>query len=482
MKDKFNKTDSFTKDTKDFSKSHYSIPIGFISRILDVLIIIVCGLVVYFVQFELKGEFKSFPQNYSLVLVFSAFLSLLVFPVFGVYTSWRGKSFLHQARMVLSAWLTVLSLVVLLLFLVKVSTDFSRLWFVSWGTTSFVLLILARKASFILLDSLRKRGLNHKKVVVIGAGELGQEVVSRVSESKWTGFDVLAFFDDDISLINGKFFGVPVLSNIDNLASYVSENNVDEVWIALPLRAEKRMQAVMYSLRHSLVNIKLLPDIFGMRLINHSVSNMLGLPIVALSATPMDGLNRYIKALEDRIIALLILLLISPLMAIIAIGVKFSSAGPILYKQERVGWNGVAFNMLKFRSMPVDVEKNTGAVWAKAGENRATKFGSFLRKSSLDELPQFLNVLMGNMSIVGPRPERTVFVEKFKDEIPDYMKKHLVKAGVTGWAQINGWRGDTDLSKRIECDMFYIENWSLWFDIKIIFLTVFKGFINKNAY
>lgn len=482
MNDSFNKTQSFNKDSKDFSKSHYSIPIGIISRVIDVLIVMLCGLGVYYIQFELKGQVSLIPQNYLLVLVFSSFLCLLVFPVFSVYTSWRGKNFLHQARMILGAWVTVLSLVVLLLFLVKVSTDFSRLWFVSWGVSSFILLVSARKISFILLDVLRKRGFNHKRIVVIGAGELGQEVVSRVQSSSWAGFDVLAFFDDDTSLSNGKFFGIPVLSNIDNLPQFVTENNIDEVWIALPLRAEERMQSVMYGLRHNLVNIKLLPDIFGMRLINHSVSDMLGLPMVALSATPMDGINRYVKAVEDRVIAFLILILISPVMLLVSIGVKFSSPGPVFYKQERVGFNGNVFNMLKFRSMPVDVEKNTGAVWAKAGENRATKFGSFLRKTSLDELPQFINVLIGNMSIVGPRPERTVFVEKFKDEIPDYMKKHLVKAGVTGWAQINGWRGDTDLGTRIEYDMFYIENWSLWFDLKIIFLTIFKGFVDKNAY
>ena len=196
----------------------------------------------------------------------------------------------------------------------------------------------------------------------------------------------------------------------------------------------------------------------------------------------MDGANRYIKALEDKLLAALILIIISPLLIILALGVKLSSKGPIFYRQERVTWYGKNFHMYKFRSMPVAAENDTGAVWAKAGENRATPFGAFLRKTSLDELPQFWNVLKGDMSIVGPRPERPVFVDKFKDEIPGYMQKHKVKAGITGWAQVNGWRGDTDLNKRIEHDLHYIENWSLWMDIKIIFLTIFKGFIHKNAY
>jgi putative colanic acid biosynthesis UDP-glucose lipid carrier transferase len=196
----------------------------------------------------------------------------------------------------------------------------------------------------------------------------------------------------------------------------------------------------------------------------------------------MDGANRYIKAAEDRILTLIILSLIAPFMLLIGIGVKLSSPGPVFYRQERLGWNGEVFTMYKFRTMPVDVERETGAIWSRSGEKRATKFGAFLRKTSLDELPQFFNVLKGDMSIVGPRPERAVFVDKFKDEIPDYMKKHLVKAGVTGWAQVNGWRGDSDLKKRIECDMFYIENWSFWFDLKIILLTLVKGFVHKNAH
>ena len=205
-----------------------------------------------------------------------------------------------------------------------------------------------------------------------------------------------------------------------------------------------------------------------------------GLPILNLSVTPMTGVNKLIKAIEDKCFALLILLLISPLLLVVSIVIKLSSSGPIFYRQERVGWNGKTFSILKFRSMPVSNEEQ-GIEWGTKGK-QTTRFGSFIRKTSIDELPQFFNVLKGDMSIVGPRPERTVFVEQLKDEIPGYMKKHLVKAGITGWAQVNGWRGDTDLNKRIEYDLYYIENWSLWFDIKVIIMTLYKGFINKNAY
>jgi len=200
-----------------------------------------------------------------------------------------------------------------------------------------------------------------------------------------------------------------------------------------------------------------------------------------LSVTPMDGTNRVVKAIEDRLLALILLLAVSPLMVIIAMAVKASSPGPVFYRQERVGWNGERFDMLKFRSMRVETERD-GVAWGGARDKPVTSVGAFLRRTSLDELPQFINVLKGEMSIVGPRPERPVFVEQFKEEIPDYMKKHLVKAGITGWAQVNGLRGDTDIARRIEYDLYYIENWSLSFDLKIIILTVFRGFVHRHAY
>jgi putative colanic acid biosynthesis UDP-glucose lipid carrier transferase len=229
-------------------------------------------------------------------------------------------------------------------------------------------------------------------------------------------------------------------------------------------------------------DIRLIPDLFGFHLINHSISSIAGMPVINLSVTPMDGLNRWIKAAEDKILALAILLVSSPLLLLIGIAVKATSKGPVLYTQERLSWNGMRFRMYKFRTMPLDAEASTGPIWASGLEGRATPVGSFLRRTSLDELPQFWNVLKGDMSIVGPRPERPVFVEQFRDQIPGYMQKHMVKGGITGWAQINGWRGDTDLQKRIEYDLYYIDNWSLWLDLKIMILTIFKGLVHPHAY
>ncbi|KEZ78813.1 glycosyltransferase [Salinisphaera hydrothermalis C41B8] len=258
--------------------------------------------------------------------------------------------------------------------------------------------------------------------------------------------------------------------------------DADEVWLCLPLDQQPLIDRVLWDFRHSTITMRLVPNLHGMRLIQHPVTDILGVPMLNLSVSPMHGLSRLMKAIEDRTLALIILTLISPLLLVLAIGVKMSSPGPIFFRQKRMGWNGRNFTILKFRSMPVDVESKTGAVWAKAGEKRSTRFGGFLRRTSLDELPQFINVLRGDMSIVGPRPERPVFVDQFKDEIPGYMQKHMVKAGITGWAQVNGWRGSTDLTKRIEHDLYYIEHWSIWFDLKIIFLTILKGFVHKHAY
>ncbi|MEI6056551.1 MAG: exopolysaccharide biosynthesis polyprenyl glycosylphosphotransferase, partial [Lentisphaerota bacterium] len=225
-----------------------------------------------------------------------------------------------------------------------------------------------------------------------------------------------------------------------------------------------------------------IPDIFGIRLLNHSLTEFNGLPLINLQASPLDGYNKSIKRCADLILSSIIVILISPLMILIAVVIKWTSPGPIIYRQTRIGLNNKPFKIMKFRTMKVGAEKSTGAVWATAGENRATRFGSFLRKTSLDELPQFINVLKGNMSIVGPRPERPKFTKLFKDEISYYMKKHFVKAGITGWAQVNGWRGSTDLNKRIEYDLYYIQHWSLLFDIKIILMTICRICKDKNAY
>ena len=278
--------------------------------------------------------------------------------------------------------------------------------------------------------------------------------------------------------LKGKRF----ISDVAELRQYVDEGNVDQVWIALPHSEEEVIRNVISALDGSAAEIRYVPDIFEYQLMHHSLSEVAGVPVVNISYSAIDGVNEIVKSIEDYILSMVLLIMASPFMLLIAAGIKITSSGPVLYRQRRVGWNGVEFTMYKFRSMPVKAEEKSGPVWASKVDNRATRFGSFLRKTSLDELPQLLNVLQGKMSLIGPRPERPMFVEKYKDEVPHYMKKHLVKAGLTGWAQVHGWRGNTCLHTRIEHDLYYIENWSLWLDIKIIVMTIFRGLVHKNAY
>jgi len=456
----------------------YSSAISLIVRGVDLAVIVLAGLLAHYFRFDSM----DIPSRYSVAILIAGLLVLGIFPMYGLYTSWRGKDRVELVRTLSGAWATVLIVLIILAFLTKTSTLFSRQWLVEWAAMGWILLFGSRFLVGVGLGMMRERGLNHRHIIVLGAGRLGREVVKHIENAQWTGLDIIGVFDDTEELHGTMLEGHEVLGPVATVSQFLAEKDVDEVWVAMPLGEGERVVRMLGELERLPITVRMVPDIFGFQLLNHSLTEVAGLPVVNLTVTPMEGANRIVKALEDRMLSFLILVLISPVMAAIAIAIKLTSAGPVFYRQERVGWNGRSFTMLKFRSMPVDAEEKTGAVWAKQGEKRATPLGAFLRRTSLDELPQFINVLKGDMSIVGPRPERPMFVDRFKHEIPGYMKKHLVKAGITGWAQVNGWRGDTDLKKRIECDLYYIENWSLWFDIKIIFLTVFHGFVHKNAY
>lgn len=446
-------------------------------RVFDWLVMLISALIAHYLT---MGTWLPKPQYVSAIVLALALFTAIA-PSFNLYRNWRGSAKTHELGTIIGAWAMVFLLLALFTFVTK--SNISRSWAISWFSIGLAGLLCGRLLLRSFLNKMRALGYNQRHVVILGAGQVGQQVAETLADSVENGFRLNAFFtnDTDLTKINNLNSHL-ITGKIKESFRYIANNHVDQVWIAMPISKVKQIQVILKGLNHSTADIRLVPDIFGFQLINQSVSTVAGLPVVNLSLTPMDGANRYIKALEDKVLAALILLTISPILAVLAIGVKLTSHGPIFYRQERVSWYGKSFYMYKFRSMPVNAENDSGAVWAKAGENRATPFGSFLRRTSLDELPQFWNVLKGDMSIVGPRPERPMFVEKFKDEIPGYMQKHKVKAGITGWAQVHGWRGDTDLNKRIEHDLHYIENWSLWMDIKIIFMTVFKGFINKNAY
>jgi len=401
----------------------------------------------------------------------------------GVYTSWRGRTLFAGSKKVLQGWIITWVSLIILIFSFKTSANFSRVTLYLWAFLTPIFLLGYRFLIRVIVGKLRSQGWNKKRIAIIGAGELGQRIEDIFNNAKMLGYETTAFYDDDINFTDSRILGKPILGTTEDLLNDKNiENKYDEIFIALPLRAEKRIKEILEALADSTITVKFIPDFFSFDLLHSRITDIGGIPIISVYDSPLNSFgNAIIKRLEDIIISTIILIIISPILLILSIGVKLTSPGPIFYKQSRIGWNGKKFNMLKFRSMPIDVEKES-IQWGGSQNKTTSKFGALIRKTSLDELPQFLNVLKGDMSIVGPRPERDIFVEKFRKQIPRYMQKHLVKAGITGWAQINGWRGDTSLEKRIEFDLHYIDNWSLWLDLRIIVLTIVKGFINKNAY
>ncbi len=447
-------------------------------RLADPVVVVAAG----WLLFPLLFDADEFNRGYGLGLATAFAVVMFVFPFFRIYQPYRGMSLWTEVQGIFKAWLATVAIFAVLLVLSKTTYLYSRLWLTAWAASSFIALVGFRVALRVALRAVRRRGYNLRHIAVVGAGALGSEVARRLQAAPWTGLHVAAFFDDKPALAGQAIEGVPVLGTLDEVAAFVSRQGIDQVWLALPLRAELRAKQVLAQLRATTAEVRYVPDIFGFQLLNHSVTEVAGLPVINLTESPMSGTNVLVKAIEDYVLAALIVAAISPVLAAVALGVKLSSPGPVFYRQRRVTWNGAQFEMLKFRSMPVDAESGTGPVWARAGEDRATPFGRFIRRWSLDELPQFFNVLRGEMSVVGPRPERPEFIERFRDQIPGYMQKHLVKAGITGWAQVNDLRGNTDLARRIEFDLYYIENWSLWFDLRIILMTAWQVVRSRNAY
>lgn len=458
--------------------------LSLVARTFDVLCVVFGALLAYLWRFGM--DYWPMPVNYQVAIILGSLFTMTLFSALGIYHSWRGKSWLHQAQLVVLGWLGTVAILIIIAFLTKTSTLYSRQWMAAWSISALGLLLLFRFALTRFLHEIRKRGWNHKRIIIIGAGSLGQSVAENLQNAGWTGLEIVGFLDDDESLWEQWIKGSQVLGSAGKANLIIQQKNIDEVWLALPLRAEQRVKEIFYDLRHSTVTIRFVPGIFGFRLLNHSVHDVAGMAVLDLSASPMVGLNRVVKAIEDRVLSLFILVMISPLLAIIAVGVKLSSPGPVLFKQKRHGWDGKPIKVYKFRTMYLHNEENGQVTQARKDDQRITRFGAFLRRTSLDELPQFINVLQGRMSIVGPRPHAIEHNEYYKDHIEAYMLRHKVKPGITGWAQINGLRGETDtidkMKKRVEFDLYYIENWSLWFDLKIIIKTIFKGFINKNAY
>jgi Undecaprenyl-phosphate glucose phosphotransferase len=360
--------------------------------------------------------------------------------------------------------------------------EFSRLAFFYFWVMAFFGLASARFFARRTLKILRKRGYNLRFAILAGTGELGQKILEKIELYPELGIEVIGFLTRKAEEVGKRVRNVPILGVYEDLDKIMGENKVDIFFIALPINEYVYLESLIKKLRGHLADVKVVPGAYEFLGLRGGVDELDDLPIVSLQSSPLYGWNRVSKRIFDLALGALILVFAFPIMVIISFLVKLASAGPIFYRQERVGMDGRSFQMLKFRTMKVDAEKETGPVWAREDDPRRTRVGTFLRKTSLDELPQLFNVIKGEMSLVGPRPERPVFVEQFRDKIPSYMLRHKIKAGMTGWAQVNGWRGNTSVEKRIEHDLYYIENWSIGFDLRILFMTPWRGFFSKSAY
>ncbi len=468
----------------------YSSQVAFVARCLDSILILV--------SIPLIGWFHGVPlsSDYWLMGIVASLVHQLLADFTEIYLSWRAESLWAEVKQIGMCWTMVFVLMYIPGSLSPIAGEmFAWPLFFEWFLCTLYLLIAWRMIGRFAVSRLRANGFNSRTAAIVGTGFLAQQVAERLVTATWTGYKILGFFDDltvDQPLSNTKLRALDdgaieskTVGSTEEMIAKAVAGEVDTVYIALPMRAEKRIQEILDKLANSAAAVYLVPDLFVFELLHARSVNLNGLPAIGLIGEPMRGLHGWLKRAEDVVFSSIILTLILPLMTVIAVAVMATSRGPAIFKQKRYGMDGKSIEVWKFRTMKV-MENGSDFKQATKNDSRITPIGAFLRRTSLDELPQFINVLQGSMSIVGPRPHAVAHNEQFRSQIKGYMRRHTIKPGITGWAQINGWRGETDtlekMEKRIQYDLDYIHNWSVWWDIKIIFLTVFKGFVGKNAY
>lgn len=453
--------------------------------VTDLVMVVASWFAAYYTRFHLGfiPTPMGVPSVWAYVNLLPVILVIWFFALrFGeLYSPMRSDSRFHEYYRIFKA-VTIGSVMVMAATFFYREHSYSRaVMGLFWAYSAFFL-VLSHATVRAILRKLRSMGYNLRYVLIIGTGELGQALAATFARHPESGLKLVGMLTDDPSEVGKKCQDCEVIGLIDDVSRHIKRFCVDQIFIALPRHANDRMEKTLNLLGSEVVDIKLAPDILQFMRLNSGVEDFDGIPLVSLSESPMYGWNLVFKRVFDTVFASIFIALWSPVMAVIAILIRLESKGPIVFRQERMSLGGGRFTIYKFRSMREDAEKESGAVWAQKGDDRRTRVGEFIRRTSLDELPQLFNVLMGDMSLVGPRPERPVFVEDFSKTIPMYMLRHKMKAGITGWAQVNGLRGQTSLDKRLEFDLYYIGNWSLSFDVKILWLTIWRGFVNEHAY
>lgn len=455
---------------------------AFLFALLDACLVLAGAAIAYVFRFD---DFIAWSDPTLLLVAFNTAMTVLLFPTLGIYQSWRGRSPLEMVTLVTLGWVAVFVLGLILVFTTHQAHTLSRLWCGTWLITSLALLVTLRIAEYQWSKQLWRRGINVQPVAIVGANPLSLTLIGRLRKNAQSGFYPECVFDEDPHA-STYASGLPVIASLDGLANAVRTRGIKEIWLVLPLREEARVHAVLNAFRHDFVNVRFIPNVRDISLFNHSVSEVVGLSAINLLASPSADPRYVSKQIFDRTFAALALLGLLPLMLVIGILVKLSSPGPVFFRQWRKGANGNQFQIYKFRTMVVHAEETGQLTQAKRRDPRVTPVGALLRKTSLDELPQFINVLRGEMSVVGPRPHALQHDELYKDLVHGYMFRYRIKPGITGWAQINGYRGETDkiekMQGRIAFDLYYIENWTFGLDLKIVLKTFIHGFGGAHAY
>lgn len=452
-------------------------PAQLLMPIVDIFTVICGCLLAYWYRFRSL----DLPEQLILAVALLSLLIVVTNSAFGAYQRWRVKTVATLLFRLLLVWVIVAMLVASIIYFTHTSYRHSRLWVGLSLALSFFFAAGVRILIQSFLRHIRIKGFATRSVFLIGQGENITSVGKNMRGSPAEGY-VLA----GIKRIKVK--EKLTAEELIRLAERITESGAKEIWLCMKITNGNDIRDIMYALRNHTAEVRFIPDFGGIDipLLNHRASDVAGLYSIDLSVSPMSGVARFVKRMEDLFIGSLICLLILPVCLLVAVAIKLTSPGPVLFKQYRTGVNSKVFKVYKFRSMKVHQEVPGTLTQATKDDSRITPIGNFLRKTSLDELPQFFNVIQGRMSIVGPRPHALAHNEYYKDLVESYMKRHKVKPGITGWAQVNGLRGETDtldkMEKRVQYDLWYIDNWSLWLDLKIIFLTIFKGFVNKNAY
>lgn len=459
--------------------------------LMDTCIIIISYLITYYLRFFsplTKIRFFSaevgtfYPlSKYASFLVIIVPLYLIIYSYGKLYTPKRNKKKWSEFFSITFANIIGAVFYLALLYMLG-ERDISRKFMVLFFTTNVLIETIARMLLAYSLRLARRKGFNLKHVILVGYSRAAESYIDRIFNNPQWGYYIHGILDDTME-VGTMYKKVPVIGAMNQLESFLTSMSLDEIAITLSINEYDKLEQVVATCEKSGVHTKFIPDYHNFIPTRPYTEDLYGLPVINIRNVPLSNtFNQLIKRLVDVFGALIALIIFALPMLIVTILIKLTSEGPVIFTQVRVGKHNKTFKMYKFRSMKLQKEGEEKKAWTTSGDPRVTGIGKFIRKTSIDEFPQFFNVLKGDMSLVGPRPERPFFVEKFKEEIPRYMIKHQVSPGLTGWAQINGYRGDTSIRKRIDHDLYYIENWTLGLDFKIMFLTIFKGFINKNAY